>query len=259
VGGTSTNITNITQNTSLVSGGNIYLAEMFPLQNRLPSLTAALQRFAVTATISTASTAYVSPYIQFNFPVSSAIDITLRIAAPQLEQGRFATSFIPTSGSGATRAEDVLTVPAGSWLTQNIGTLYSAATLPFLGSIQHRSAVSLDDGTANNAVHSTIADQSSDAGRTEIITGGVSQFGADSIVYVPETLWRHAAAYRFNEAAAAMNGTVFAHDNTVSLSSFSVFRVGAGRGNTGILGGHVQKVRYYPSFGSDAQLQALTQ
>jgi hypothetical protein len=45
-----------------------------------------------------------------SFSAGVAIDITLRIGMPQLEQGAFATSVIPTTTATVTRATDVASI-----------------------------------------------------------------------------------------------------------------------------------------------------
>jgi hypothetical protein len=56
-----------------------------------------LQRFTVSNTFSSGSVTRVQPYIGFSFTSGTAVDCTLRVGMPQLEQGS-AHSVIPTSG-----------------------------------------------------------------------------------------------------------------------------------------------------------------
>lgn len=59
---------------------------------------------SVSTTFNISTTVSIRPWIQFNIPLSTAIDITIRIGMPQLELGGYASSVIPTSNAIATRA-----------------------------------------------------------------------------------------------------------------------------------------------------------
>lgn len=66
----------------------------------------------VTSVLTTPSgTGYISPLYQVLISPSATVDITLRVGRWQVEDGKFASSFIPTTTSGAaTRAADALSV-----------------------------------------------------------------------------------------------------------------------------------------------------
>ncbi len=70
------------------------------------TLTSSLQRYSYTWTIPFADVASIVPFVFFTVQPGDATNFRLRIAAPQVEKKNFATSFIPTSGSTATRVAD---------------------------------------------------------------------------------------------------------------------------------------------------------
>lgn len=83
----------------------------------------AAQRAVISAT-PVATTANIIPYFKVSFSAGQAMDVTFRLAMPQLEQGSLPTSAIPTSGSQVTRAADKPPVNVGQWLKSQQGTLY---------------------------------------------------------------------------------------------------------------------------------------
>jgi hypothetical protein len=249
VGGTSTNITNVTQNTSLFSGGS-YLGEMFSPSNRLPSLTGTLQRFALMGTISNASTTNIQPLIQINFPVSSAIDITLRIAAPQLELGTFGTSFIPTTNAAATRAADVLTVPAGTWYASAHGTLM-AEYLSYT-SIDQLAATLEESGTDYRAIRNNgsiyVSGLRDGGGNGDLPSHGTTVNASNT---------RQALTWDSTGTAGSANGGGLTTNTSTLSPSVTTLRLGGV--NTGYSMTPVKSVKFYPSRAANAQLLLLTQ
>lgn len=85
-------------------------------------ITSTLVPFAHTRTLSGGSTAYASPQLRINLQVGDVVDITLRIAAPQMEQTATASSYIPTAGTAVTRSADLCQLtPAAAAVLQGAG------------------------------------------------------------------------------------------------------------------------------------------
>ena len=111
------------------SGAGSYLTEgNQPFTPGISSASLIASRFTFTRTLTNALTGYVIPALLLN-QSSGAIDITLRIGLPQLEQGAFATSAIPTTTATVTRAADVATISNANllpWFTSfNEHTFYA--------------------------------------------------------------------------------------------------------------------------------------
>jgi hypothetical protein len=87
------------------------------------SLNSSLARFSFASTTNQATIAFVRPLLGLNYSSGVAIDFTLRIGLPQLEQGAFATSPILTSSATATRAADVASITGNSFGTSRTNLL----------------------------------------------------------------------------------------------------------------------------------------
>jgi hypothetical protein len=86
-------------------------------------------RFALTNTdFSNTNTAYFKPYYQWDVPNGTSFDVTIRIGLPQMEEGSFMTSVIPTSGSTVTRTADNASITGSNfteWYNPSEGTVYT--------------------------------------------------------------------------------------------------------------------------------------
>jgi hypothetical protein len=72
------------------------------------NFTSALARYNYIRTLSGGATVgVVQPVCGFNLTIGATYDFTIRIAAPQMELGAYATTFIPTTTAAVTRLVDV--------------------------------------------------------------------------------------------------------------------------------------------------------
>lgn len=98
---------------------------------------ATLNKISLSSTLANASTAYVQPDIIGNIINGQSYDFTLRIAGTQLEQGAYATSYIPTVASTVTRNADVITrsnIYTNGLITNAGGTFFiDQSSLEFTG------------------------------------------------------------------------------------------------------------------------------
>lgn len=78
--------------------------------NQAYTPTSVLQRFAFTRTLSGGATvAAVMPGLYFFLTIGQSYDFTIRIAAPQMELGTYATTWVPTTTTAVTRTSDTFT------------------------------------------------------------------------------------------------------------------------------------------------------
>jgi hypothetical protein len=88
--------------------------------------TSTLARYTQTVTTNNPSITHIQPYLSIGLTLGAAYDFTIRIAAPQMELGAYATTFIPTTTAAVTRLADafirgnlftngILTAAGGTW------------------------------------------------------------------------------------------------------------------------------------------------
>lgn len=217
-------------------------------------------RLSATATLTGATTAYLHPGLLFSVNVGIPIDITLRIACPQLEQGYFASSYIPTTTGAVTRSPDLVTLPLGAWFALNTSTLMISGDIA-----GQASGGTFQLGLGSNGanyfgfpyVNSTTILASSyyrSAGAGPIIGGAALAAG------VP-----YKAAYAYSVAdgtsSYSKNGVLSGTGSGIAaLVAPTTLHIGASPFNlTTPASGHVRSLRYYPARLIDAQLLLLTQ
>lgn len=237
-------ITSATTNFSVTSGGLLS------------------QRASHTST-SPALTAYSQLIVNVSVVNGAAIDFTLRIGAPQLEQRAFATSFIPTAGSALTRQLDALTLGDLS----RIGFNPSASSVIAQGRILGQSAlvypgvVALGMGVEGDKVV-LYRDGASSRFIVDAKTAGVIQYSL-SVTAAPATGAEYKTAFAFaaNDASQTTSGAAPVKDTSVALStildrmSIGGFQARGGGTNGAQI---IRRVDYYPRRLPDAELQTLT-
>jgi hypothetical protein len=225
------------------------------------------QRFTGTATLSGgATTAFVRPLIAFNIANATAIDITLRIGLPQLEQGAFATSPIPTTTAAVTRSADVASITGSafsSWYRQDEGVLYADGLSSQPNNVPAFIAngiAALNDNSTNNRVDLRL--QSGGSSFVSFVTsGGAGQATlVNTGTYAPFVFYRSAIGYAVDNFARNVNSGSIASD-TSGLVPVGVNRlwIGAIDAGTSPLNGTIKRLTYWPQRLSNASLQQITQ
>ena len=193
---------------------------------------AILLRGTQSRTFNQATTAFCNSFIAFNFASGVAIDITLRIGMPQLEQGAFATSVIPTTGTAATRSADVASIT-----TQGaaLRSLFAQFRSPASGT---RPIVALDDNTANERIE--LFTSGTDP-KLLVVDGGVTQADIDAGAVTANTLARLAGRFTTNDFAASVSGGASVLDASGTMPTVDRIRIGRDQAGN-YLNGHIARI-----------------
>ena len=256
VGGSTADLTALRVNVNEVTAPSSYIATGSTAI--LGSVNATLTRYNHTRTLTNAATDRVNATIDFTFNIGAVVDMTLRIAYPQLEQGAFVSSVIPTDGAAATRAADNATISSlvSIGFNPNEGTIV-AEFEPYTSAATNATVFGVSNGTGstdamwyfnevgngNGFINSTTPTQ---PGR---ISGPVGGFFASRKV---------ALAYQLDNHALAVDGTLYTRTGTVPNG---LDRMTLGNLTSSVnrqLFGWIRRLTYYPTRLSNAQLQALT-
>ena len=174
----------------------------------------------------------------------------------QVEAGAFLTSYIPTSGSAATRGKDVASLPVERFAyNQTQGSLVvSASSFANLTGSDNGYVAVLSDGTSDNRMQVLLRNASQG-----FITGGLGALDAGSVAQSQTT--KIAMAVKTNDAGLSLNGSAAVTATSGSIPSpITDLRLG-GRiaSNPATLCGHIKSIQYYPKRLSNEELQLLTQ
>ena len=181
----------------------------------------------------------------------------VEIWGAQLEQGSYATSYIPTSGSAVTRLADVCNNGGNEQVINSTeGVLYFEGSALADGSVDKR--IYIDDGTMNNYV---AIGYSRFAGNiiSEIISGGVLQtvnWGATGVNQTNNN--KFALSWGSGTMKFYVNGTQTNTESVTSPTGLNVLEFNTSI-NTLFMEANVKDVRVYNTTLTDAELQALTQ
>jgi hypothetical protein len=221
------------------------------------TLTSTMVRFAASRTMADVLTERVTSDIVLVYPLSAAIDITLRIGLPQLELGAFATSVIPTTTAAVTRTADVASMTGtnfSDWYNASEGTAYVEAAA--LATAYNASTLTFSDGTNNNRIvirGMTTGSQSASIGVANTATQWSSVFGSQTAA---ATKW--ALGYSVNDIASTRNAATPLTDAGALIPVVNQLRIGADGDGTLTYNGHIRRIAYYPRRLSNDQLRGIT-
>ena len=262
VGGSQTNISAIYLQANTYTAASVYVNSPWFATKTVTTAALATQKFSESQTLSGATIAFIQPLIKVRTAASGAVNFTLRIGLPQLEQGAFATSVIPTTTTALTRNADVASMTGtnfSSWYNQSAGTFLTVYSLarPVSGSNQFIVRAS-DNGYNNSVVINT-----NSTGFAAIATASGGVFDGVASAAPPLTAnvtARVAGCYATNDLALSLNGAAVVTDTSATIPT-ALTRVDIGSDHAGvnrIQGGYIQRISYYPVRLPNSTLQALT-
>jgi hypothetical protein len=235
----------------------------FPSNLTLTPTNASLisQRVVNTGTFANASVAFVQPYIQINATTGVAIDLTLRIGLPQLEQGAFATSPIPTTTTALTRALDVAVMTGtnfSSWYNQSEGTVsvafdvYAPSVSDGFGRVYQ-----INDGTSNNII-ALLKNNGLGLEYFGLVrVAGLEQATLFTPAILANIPAKVATAYKLNDFAQSTNGGSVTTDTSGTIPTVTQMRIGSGT-DVSVLNGHLRRITYFNRRLANSELQLLS-
>jgi hypothetical protein len=261
VGGATTNLTSIAVNIFGRTAANAATADSNSSSSIASSLSAdslRKNRVSHTFALADATTERVNGQLLLGHLAGSSIDITLRIAAPQMELGAFATSFIPTTDAAATRgADNAIVTPANVFYNPVEGTMFAEARESGLNTLF--GVMSLDDNSATNRID--LRRPGSTQLRMLITNAGAAQASMDVTYAAAAQTFKIAGVYKADDAAVTVNGGSLTTDTSLTLPTLTHLSIGAlgatGGGITNRINGHIRKVAYWPKRLTDALIQQL--
>ena len=180
----------------------------------------------------------------------------------QLEQAPFPTSYIPTSGSTATRAHEraqILGTSLTSFLRQGEGSVICSGVVNGLTtSSLYQSWWALDQNNTSNRIWLYAR---GGANKNQFIGGAGSTLFAisSSSNTVVDQKYKLACAYKENDTVFYEDGTQVGTDTTVDIPTVTHFGIGSRNDSQLALNGTISNLSYYPKRLTNAQLQTLTQ
>ena len=210
------------------------------------------QRFSITSP--QPNTLYFTIGARGTATGTSAVDIL--IYGPQLEEGSFPTSYIPTSGATATRSADIASIVLDRFAYNNSqGTVVAEATPVVAGG----TIINISDiGGAGSVERMQLRFQPTSI-QAVFASGGAAN-GSSTLNHTPKlnvplkTAWAFSGA---TDLVVAAGGTIGSLDS--SFTTPNPYEIRFGRlGSTEYLNAYIKSVKYYPVRLDDDKLKELT-
>lgn len=253
------------------SGGNVNFDLINGTKNELSGATGSIKDFGngwykITMTKSstggsTSALAIVTVSSLSSGRFGDEVDGSVHIWGAQLEEGSYATSYIPTSGSTVTRNQDIFTRDGiGSLINSTEGTLVIEPRY-FINDGSTRK-ISISDGTGTNRIYITPYQGLASRIRYIFTNGGATQ--ADlQVTGIDITVSRKLAfVWATNRFELWQNGIKISEDTsgtTPSAGTFNQIHFGSETGSgTALFEGELKQLQVYKTALTDTQLAALT-
>jgi hypothetical protein len=262
VGGTTTGVNSWQIGVIESTSGGGFVGGAFYTQTPPTSASLITQRPAATRTLSGGATVgEVSMALVANVSGRTVIDFTIRLGMPQMEQGSFVTSVIPTTASTVTRSADNAQMTGtnfSSWFNSTEGTIYTQAKS--IATISSGTRRFLEFVNGSGTERYLLGYSTTSSARFLVTALGINQ--ADiSVTASPSNGVKICGSYTTNNFSSAVNGTLGTRDVAGLVSNPIRITFGSDpflNANT-ILSGTISRLTYYPRALKPNQLQYLTQ
>jgi hypothetical protein len=193
------------------------------------SFTSTLTRYTYTRTlIGGVTVGAVVPEIGITVTNGAAYDFTIRIAAPQMELGAYATTFIPTTTAAVTRLADAASkTGVSSLIGQTEGTMFVEVDTAVLGTVfpsAFRRLFALSDNSITNRII-LVQNNSDDSIMFTVTNGGAAQVGINTAAN-QSGIKKIAAAYANNDFVLYVNGVQIGTDTSGTVPACSRLAIG---------------------------------
>jgi hypothetical protein len=259
--GSQTNIANIFRQVNTYTSASAYVGT--PLISA-QSISGTLTRTDETFTAVGGTVAFLAPFVKITTGTSGAVDITLRVGAPQVELGANATSVVlpPVSSPAAsTRARDITTITDLTDINFSAteGSMVVEFICPELGTTRIPTVISINSGSTANRINIRVLDNESDNLQFVVTSGGVTQAAVTGpLPMVAGSTYRAAISWEENSFKLAVNGIGYIEDTLGTVpTGLTQLELGieAG-GSTTHLNSHIRQVIYFPTQLSQAALNS---
>lgn len=261
VGGSTANIQGVENRIYFRDAAGVSLEDIGSTVTTLNAVSFSEARSIFLATGTNVSIARVSNGINIATLSGVAIDITLRIGLPQLEQGAFATSVIPTTTAAVTRAADVAVIQGANfsnWYNQSEGTIIAKYDHSYTASAtSFPVAVNISDGTTTKQI-SLYAYTLAPTGETFAGSSPVGWALNAGPLLANNTIGTLGGAYAANDFAASLNSATPVTSTLGTVPPVTNMRIGARNDSAYYLNGHIARIAYYSTRQPNATLQAIT-
>jgi hypothetical protein len=258
VGGSTTNITSLTADVFTRDTAQTTEVETFAGSNitSLGVSSIIRSRSTVSGTLANASSTRVCSRLTLNCSSGVAIDITLRIGLPQLEQGAFATSVIPTATATVTRSADVASITGtnfSSWYRQDEGTVFASTSNAGTGA---SFMFSIHDGTQNNRI--TQFRTTSAVGSRHVVAGVASNPGDVFFSGGASAQVRSALFVSSSSSVGCANGVLSTASSAGSMPVVTTLGIAMAPASDFQLNGTIRRLTYWPRRLGNEVLQEVT-
>lgn len=173
----------------------------------------------------------------------------------QLEQGAFATSYIPTTSAQVTRNADQASMTGtnfSSWYNASAGTLY--VDFDLLASVNNLGiySINLTSSALNNRMDFRTSGANNTAAGVALNSASVTFL---SVIGINQKL---ISAYAVTDSAATKNGLAVTSYSLATMPTVDRLLIGQLDTGSNQLNGHIRTIRYYSQRLSNTTLQSLT-